>query len=93
MNDFFSNIDKNTFVHNLEYSKEYEFDRYPTNYKSDINCIDEISLQFFEDQCEYRLNITNSFYVIDFGCSEHTTIYTFKITDNQIELIDRIMAG
>lgn len=93
LKDFFSNIDKDTLIQNLEYSKNYEFNRYPTEYKSDVTCDDTITLSYSEDEGIYRLNIENSFYVEEFGCSEHTCCYVFRVKDNQIELIDIIYAG
>lgn len=93
LNDFFSHIDKDTFIRNLEFSKSYEFHRYPSAYKSNIDCGDAITLTYNEDEAIYRLEILNSFYVEDFGCSEHNSYYTFRIVNNRIELIDIVFAG
>lgn len=93
LNDFFNSIDEKEFIKNFEFSKEYEFNRFPAAYTSDISCEDIIYLQFLKNDCSYRLSIGNNFHVEDFGCSEHQTIYTFKIIDNQIEVTDIAFAG
>lgn len=93
LNDFFSHIDKDTLIRNLEFSKSYEFHSYPSAYKSNIDCEDAITLTYIEDEAVYRLDILNSFYVEDFGCSEHGSYYTFRIVNNRIELIDVVFAG
>jgi len=93
LDDFFNSIKKEELTKEAEFSKDYEFNRFPSEYSSKEKCEDGISLRIAEGLSLYYLTITNSFYVEDFGCSDHSAVYTFRIENDQIEIVEIIKAG
>ncbi len=86
-NTFLADLDEKEFVRNMEFSKVYEFDKFPSEYANGRSCEDIIYLHFSEDECLYILGVNNSFYIEDFGCSEQGVVYQFKILDDKITVI------
>lgn len=91
--DFLQALKKEGNSNKNSFEKKYEFNAYPSEYKSKKSCSDLIQLSFDKKDCVYILTLDNNFYVEDFGCSEHNIFYTFTIKDNRIKLLHINGAG
>lgn len=91
--DFLTSFKSHNEKNDSSFLKVYEFNAFPKKYKSSAICKDHISLHFDKDRCSFIIIVKNSFFVNDFGCSEHDVIYSFQIHTDQVNLINITGAG
>ncbi|TWP27701.1 hypothetical protein ETU09_06295 [Apibacter muscae] len=91
--NFIKSINKEIFIQEKEFTKDYEFNIFPQEYAANMPCADVVSLRFLEEKNQFLLMVGNSFYVEDFGCTESGTSYLFKIEKGKIKIINIMEVG
>ena len=93
LNSFLNDIDQSVLSKTKGFAKEYHFNIAPKGYADPKKCKDKISIEFYQENCRYRMTIWNTFLVENDWCSEHQVIYGFEIKNGQIIDFERNEAG
>lgn len=93
LNAFLKDIDKDSFLKNKQFVKEYHFNIAPDGFTDPKVCSDKIEVVYDEQACSFRLVVYHTF-LVDVGwCVESTISYGFSIQENTIVYIWRQEAG
>ena len=84
LNKFLNDINPDSLGINKAFDQEYHFNIAPKNYTDPKTCKDKISITFDEENCNFRLQIFNTFLVEPNWCTESMVIYSFLINDDEI---------
>ena len=93
LDQFLSDINKDSLILNGEFEKEYHFNLAPPGFTDPKICKDKISITFDGDHCGFRLVIYNTFLVEPSWCTENNVVYGFEIRDGRIIDFGRQEAG
>jgi hypothetical protein len=91
LTQFLRDIDTEALSKNGEFQNDYHFKIAPKEF-SDLNqCEDMIYIRFFSEDCEFRMEIHNSFYAD--WCQEGMVVYHFTLQNGRLSSFWRNAAG
>ena len=93
LTQFLKDIDQPALTKNKSFEKEYHFNIAPKEYSDPKKCKDKISVEFYPENCGYRMVIWNTFLVEENWCTESQVIYSFDIQNDRITNFSRNLAG
>ena len=90
---FLKDIDQPALSKNKSFEKEYHFNIAPKEYSDPPECKDKISVEFYPENCGYRMVIWNTFLVEENWCTESQVVYGFEIQNDRVVNFSRNEAG
>ena len=93
LNQFLKDIDQAVLSKTGKFEKEYHFNIAPKEFSDPPICKDKISIEFYTENCRYRMMIWNTFLAEPGWCTESQVIYSFEIKDDGITGFERNEAG
>ena len=93
LDQFLKDIDQTAFSKTGRFEKEYHFNIAPKGYSDPAICKDKISIEFYPENCSYRMMIWNTFLAEPDWCTESQVIYSFEIKGDKIAGFERNEAG
>ena len=93
MIEFLSDLNPDSLEKNNTFKKSYHFNRALEGYTDPEVCMDDIRIDFLPEECQFKMTIYETFLVSPDWCTEHASIYYFKITRNRISEFVRNEAG
>lgn len=90
---FLRDVDKTALLKTGRFEKEYHFNIAPKGFSDPETCKDKISIEFYPQNCSYRMMIWNTFLAEPDWCAESQVIYNFEINNDKITGLTRNEAG